>query len=422
MTGWTPAMMWARRGPRLLLLHLLAFRDNNELMKFAQRMFRLGTETAFEVLARARQLESQGRRMVHLQIGEPDFNTPDHIVEAAIKALREGWHHYSPSAGLLPLRQAIAEDVSATRGIAVDPDQVVVTPGGKPIIFFTLLALVEAGDEVIYPNPGFPIYESMIRFTGGTPVPAPLREELDFRMDVDEVLRLISNRTKMIILNSPNNPTGSVLSPSDLERLAAGVSRTGVTLFSDEIYRRIVYEGDAPSIASVRNLQGRTVILDGFSKTYAMTGWRLGYGVFPSAALAAHITRLMVNSNSCTAAFTQLAGIAAIKGDQTPCQKMVETFHTRRDRVVQLLNQIPGVSCRAPRGAFYVFPNVSLFGRKSDELAGMLLNEAGVAVLSGAAFGQYGEGYLRLSYATSIELLEEGIGKMAEALGKLDRC
>jgi aspartate aminotransferase len=391
-------------------------------MATAKRMSRLGTETAFEVLARARKLESQGRRIVHLQIGEPDFSTPDHIVEAAVKALRDGWHHYSPSAGLLPLREAIAEDVSASRGIPVHPDQVVVTPGGKPIIFFTMLTLVEAGDEVIYPNPGFPIYESMIRFAGGTAVPAPLREELDFRMDVDEVLRLITSRTKMIILNSPNNPTGSVLSPSDLERLAAGVRHTGVTLFSDEIYRRIVYEGDAPSIAGVRDLQGRTVILDGFSKTYAMTGWRLGYGVFPSVELAAHIARLMVNSNSCTAAFTQLAGIAALKGDQTPCRKMVQTFQTRRDRVVELLNQIPGVSCRTPRGAFYVFPNVRLFGRKSDELAGMLLNEAGVAVLSGAAFGEYGEGYLRLSYATSIELLEEGIGKMAEALGKLERC
>ncbi len=382
-------------------------------------MRRLGTETAFEVLARAKKLESEGRRVVHLEIGEPDFNTPEHIVEAAVEALRNGWHHYTPSAGILPLREAIAAEISRTRNITVHPDQVVVTPGGKPIIFFSMLALVNHGDEVIYPNPGFPIYESMIRFAGGVPVAAPLREELDFRMDVDEVISLVTDRTRLVVLNSPNNPTGSALEQDDLEKLASALGDHNLLFFSDEIYSHMTYDCQALSIASVPGMQQKTIILDGFSKTYAMTGWRLGYGVFPSADLAALITKLMVNSNSCTAAFTQMAGLAALTGDHTPVRQMIQTFELRRNRVVELLNQIPGVSCRLPRGAFYVFPNVKSFSMKSSELASLLLKEAGVALLSGTAFGEYGEGYLRLSYATSMELLEEGIGKMAETLGKL---
>jgi aspartate aminotransferase len=382
-------------------------------------MTRLGTETAFEVLARAKQLESQGRRVVHLEIGEPDFSTPEHIVEAAIKGLRDGWHHYTPSAGILPLREAIAEEISQTRNISVGAEQVVVTPGAKPIIFFTMLALVQAGDEVVYPSPGFPIYESMIRFAGAIPVPVPLREELDFRMDVDELLALTTPRTRLIILNSPNNPTGSALERRDIERLANAFGDSSAHFFSDEIYNRITYDCEPISIASQRGLQQRTIILDGFSKTYAMTGWRLGYGVFPSVPLAESITKLMINSNSCTAAFTQLAGIAALRGDFAPVRRMVETFRSRRDRVVRLLNEIPGVSCRTPRGAFYAFPNVKQFARKSSELAALLLNEAGVAVLSGTAFGSHGEGYLRLSYATSMELLEEGIDKMRETFANL---
>ncbi len=383
-------------------------------MDFAQRMSRLGTETAFEVLAKAKNLERQGRRVVHLEIGEPDFSTPAHIVDAAIQALRDGWHHYTPSAGIAPLREAIAENVSSSRKIEVTPEQVVVTPGGKPIIFYSLLSLVGEGDEVIYPNPGFPIYESMIRFSGAKAVPIPLREELDFRMDVSELLGLVTPRTKLIILNSPNNPTGSALETSELQTIADALRNSEVLFFSDEIYSQITYECSPFSIASVPGMKERTIILDGFSKTYAMTGWRLGYGVMPNVQLAEQITRLMVNSNSCTAAFTQMAGIAALKGDHAPVRKMVETFRTRRDKVVQWLNEIPGVSCRTPRGAFYVFPNVKSFGRKSSELADLLLNQAGVAALSGTAFGAFGEGYLRLSYATSLELLEEGISKMGE--------
>jgi len=382
-------------------------------------MSRLGTETAFEVLAKAKQLERQGRKIVHLEIGEPDFSTPAHIVDAAVQALHDGWHHYTASAGIPPLREAIAETISASRKITVTPEQVVVTPGAKPIIFFSMLALIGDGDEVIYPNPGFPIYESMIRFAGGKPVPVPLREELDFRMDVKELLGLVTPRTKVIILNSPNNPTGSALEASELETLATALRDTDVLFFSDEIYSHIAYDCAPFSIASVPGMKERTIILDGFSKTYAMTGWRLGYGVMPSVALADQVTRLMVNSNSCTAAFTQVAGVAALKGDHTPVRQMVETFRTRRDKVVGWLNGLPGVSCRTPRGAFYVFPNIKNFGRQSSELADLLLNQAGVAVLSGTAFGAYGEGYLRLSYATSLELLQEGVTKMGELLGGL---
>lgn len=381
-------------------------------------MSRLGTESAFEVLARARALEAQGRRIIHLEIGEPDFNTPAPIVEAAVKALREGWHHYTPSAGIRELREAIAQEISSSRNLRVDPDEVVVTPGGKPIIFFTLLALVQGGDEVIYPDPGFPIYESMIRYSGARPVPVALREELDFRMDVEELLGRVTDKTRLVILNSPNNPTGSVLTGEDLSRLAGGLSGRDLMVLSDEIYSHILYEGSHLSIASFPGMKERTIILDGFSKTYAMTGWRLGYGVM-NRGLAEQITRLMINSNSCTAAFTQQAGMAALRGDQGPVQEMVKTFRVRRDRVLELLNGVEGMSCRKPRGAFYVFPNVQSIHRPSSELARFLLEEHGVAVLSGTAFGSYGEGYLRLSYAASLEILEEGIERIGRAVSQL---
>ncbi len=381
-------------------------------------MSRLGTETAFEVLAKAKALEAQGRRIIHLEIGEPDFSTPEHIVEAAVQALRDGWHHYTPAPGLLPLREAIAEEISTSRKIDVDPVEVVVTPGAKPIMFFSLLAVADPGSEVVYPNPGFPIYESMIRFAGAKPVPVPLREELDFRMDVDELIDAVTPSTRMVILNSPNNPTGSVLLPEDLERVARTLADKDVLVLSDEVYSHLLYEGEHHSIAGYPGMKEKTILLEGFSKTYAMTGWRIGYGVMPPE-LAAQITKLMINSNSCTAAFTQMAGIAALKGDHAPVREMREAFRTRRDKVVTWLNQIPGVSCRQPGGAFYVFPSVRALGKSSAQIADLLLQQAGVAVLSGTAFGRYGEGYLRLSYATSLELLEEGIRKIGEVTSKL---
>ena len=385
-------------------------------MDLATRMSRLGTETAFEVLAAAKALEAEGRNIVHLEIGEPDFDTPPHIVESAKQALEEGWHHYTPSAGIPELREAIAEEISRTRGIDVQPGEVIVTPGGKPIMFFSLLALVEAGDEVIYPNPGFPIYESMIKFCGACAVPIPLREELDFRLDVEELLGALTPKTRLVILNSPSNPTGSVLSYEDLAWLAQGLAKRDVMILSDEIYSRILYEGEHQSIASFPGMKERTIILDGFSKTYAMTGWRLGYGVM-NTELAEHVTKLMVNSNSCTAAFTQRAGLCALQGTHEPVSEMVATFQRRRDHVVELLNDIEGISCGKPLGAFYAFPNVEGLGMKSSELAALLLSEAGVALLGGTSFGKFGEGYLRLSYATSIQKLEEGISRIA-ATGK----
>lgn len=381
-------------------------------MKLAERMHRLGTESAFEVLAAAKAREAAGHKVIHLEIGAPDFNTPDHIVEAAVKALRDGAHHYTPANGILGLRETIAEHISRSRHIPVHPDQVVVTPGGKPIIFFTLLALADSGDEVIYPDPGFPIYKSMIDYVGATAVPVPLREELDFRLDTDELLDRITDRTRLIIINSPNNPTGSVLTAEDLEQIVKATAERDLMILSDEIYSQILYTGEHISIAGYPGMQEKTIILDGFSKTYAMTGWRLGYGVMKQG-LAEQIGKLMINSNSCTAAFTQLAGIEALTGDQGPCRKMVETFRRRRDRVVELLNQINGVSCRIPAGAFYAFPNIKSLGKSSHEMQLLLLAEANVAVLSGSCFGQFGEGYLRLSYAASMEDLEAAIDRMA---------
>jgi aspartate aminotransferase len=380
-------------------------------LPIADRMSQLGTETAFEVLAKARALEATGHDIVHLEIGEPDFATPPNVVEAAKRALDEGYTHYGPSAGLLELRQAIAADVSASRRIAVDPDQVVVTPVAKPIMFFLMLCCLNEGDEVIYPDPGFPTYESVASFIGARPVPLPLYEENEFRLDVDDLRARLTPRTRMLILNSPQNPTGSVLTQEDLEQIAGLVSGSRIIVLSDEVYRRIVYTGDAPSIASIDGLADQIVILDGFSKTYAMTGWRLGYGVM-APELAWRLARLMTNSNSCTATFTQIAGIEALRGPQESVALMVAEFAERRRVIVDGLNSIPGVSCREPHGAFYAFPNVSGLPIGSQELADRLLAEAGVAVLAGSSFGNFAEDHLRLSYANSIPNLRRALERI----------
>jgi aspartate/methionine/tyrosine aminotransferase len=386
---------------------------------FAKRMEVLGTETAFEVLAKAKALEKQGKKIVHLEIGEPDFDTPKNIKEAAVKALYEGYTHYTPSAGILELREAIAEYISKTRNIEVEPDEVVVTPGAKPIMFFAILACVNPGEEVLYPNPGFPIYESVINFVGAKPVPIPLLEENDFRMDPEYAKEKITEKTKMIILNSPENPTGGVLTKEDIKVIADCIAnRDDVIVLSDEVYSRIIYEGEHESIASLPGMKEKTIILDGFSKTYAMTGWRLGYGVMRKD-LAQKMARLMTNSNSCTSAFTQIAGIEALKGPQDETEKMVTEFRKRREVIVSGLNKIKGVTCRKPHGAFYVFPNIKGTGMNCRKLSDYLLNEAGVAVLPGTSFGDYGEGYLRLSFANSIENIKEALNRMSEAIEKL---
>jgi aspartate/methionine/tyrosine aminotransferase len=382
-------------------------------LRLAERMSRLGTETAFEVLNKARALERQGKKIIHLEIGEPDFDTPANVVEAGIGALRKGWTHYGPSAGLPELRQAIAEDVSRSRGVKVTSDEVVVVPGGKPIIFFTLLALADVGDEVIYPNPGFPIYESMIHYLGAKAVPIRLREERDFSFDVNELASLITDRTRLIILNSPQNPTGGVLSKQDIHDIAEAIGDRNIMVLSDEIYSRLIFDGEHHSILSIPGFQERTILLDGFSKTYAMTGWRLGYGVM-RPDLATHISRLMTNSNSCTASFTQVAGVEAISGDQTSVEHMRSEFRRRRDAFVAGLNRIKGFSCRMPKGAFYAFPNIKKTGWTSKKLAETLLEQAGVACLSGASFGDFGEGYLRFSVANSLENLNQALLQIDE--------
>jgi aspartate aminotransferase len=380
-------------------------------LRLAERMSRLGTETAFEVLNKARALERQGKEIIHLEIGEPDFDTPKNIVEAGVDGLRKGWTHYGPSAGLPGLRQSVADYVSRTRGVNVASDEVVVVPGGKPVIFFTILSLIDAGDEVIYPNPGFPIYESMINYVGGHAVPIQLREERDFGVDVQELASLITNQTKLIILNSPQNPTGGVLSRRDIHDIAEAIGDRNILVLSDEIYSRLIFEGEHYSMMSVPGFKDRTILLDGFSKTYAMTGWRMGYGVM-RADLAVHITRLMTNSNSCTASFTQVAGIEALRGDQSSVDRMRDEFQRRRDVFVAGLNRIKGFSCRMPKGAFYVFPNVTKTEWKSKKLADALLEEAGVACLSGTAFGDFGEGYLRFSVANSLENLQQALTRI----------
>ena len=380
-------------------------------LRLAQRMSRLGTETAFEVLAKARALEAKGRDIVHLEIGEPDFDTPANIVDAAVDALHKGFTHYGPSAGLPDLRKVIADEVAATRHTSVSPDEVVVVPGGKPIIFFTLMALVQEGDEVIYPNPGFPIYESMINFLGAKPVPIPLREEREFRLDTAELKSLITDRTRLIILNSPQNPTGGVMTRTDIEEMAAILTDRDIMVLSDEIYSRLIFEGEHHSLFSYDDLRDRVILLDGFSKTYAMTGWRMGYGVM-RVDLAQQIARLMTNSNSCTASFTQKAGIEAICGPQASVTVMNDEFRKRRDYFAERINRIKGFRCLVPKGAFYMFPNITATGWKSKPLADALLDEAGVAALSGTSFGAYGEGYLRFSIANSLENIAKALDRV----------
>jgi len=387
-------------------------------MKLAERMSRIGTESAFDVLVRARALEAQGKDVIHLEIGEPDFPTPQHIVDAGKRALDEGWTHYGPSQGLPELREAIAQYISTTRGIAVSPANVCVTPGGKPIIFFPMLALLGPGDEVIYPNPGFPIYESMIRVSGATAVPVPLLEARGFSFDLDIFRKSLTSRTKMVVLNSPHNPTGGMIPPEDIAAIADEVRSRDLVVLSDEIYSRIVYGTQKPvSIASLPGMLEKTIILDGFSKTYAMTGWRMGYGVMPSFLVDA-VNKLMVNSNSCTASFTQRAGIAALCGPQEAVTAMVAEFQRRRDAFCARLNDIPGWRCAIPGGAFYAFANVKATGRGSKEIADSLLLDAGVACLNGAGFGEFGEGYIRFSYANSYENLMRAVERIKVWAGK----
>jgi aspartate/methionine/tyrosine aminotransferase len=374
-------------------------------------MSRIGVESAFDVLVRARALEAQGRSVIHLEIGEPDFPSPPHVIEAAKQALDQGWTHYGPTQGLPELREAIAARVSRTRGIQVGPQHVSVVPGGKPIIFFPMMALLEPGDEVIYPNPGFPIYESMIRFLGAKPVPMPLEESRGFGFDLNLFRDRLTDRTKMVVLNSPQNPTGGVIPPQDLAALAEMLRDRDVIVLSDEIYSEIYYGESPASIASFPGMLEKTIILDGFSKTYAMTGWRMGYGVMPEWLVDA-VNKLMVNSNSCTASFTQRAGIAAVTGPRDGVHAMVAEFRRRRDAIVAGLNQVPGFRCAMPGGAFYAFPNITGTGMSSKELADLLLYEAGVAGLNGASFGEYGEGYIRFSYANSLPNLMEAVERI----------
>mgnify|MGYP001226950043 CR=1 FL=1 len=382
-------------------------------MQYAERLKRLGTETAFEVLVRAKALEAKGMEVVHLEIGEPDFETPKHISEAGIKAIRDGYTHYNPAAGFPDIRRIISDDINKTRGINTNLNQVVITPGGKPIIFFTIMALVNEGDEVIYPNPGFPIYESVIEFLGAKAVPIPLREENDFRLDVKELRKLVTPKTKLLIINSPQNPTGGVLTHSDLEEIARIAKEHDIWILSDEIYSRIIYEAKFESVSQF--VPERTIILDGMSKTYAMTGWRLGYGVMDEK-LASWVSRLCTNDHSCTASFAQIAMGAAITGPQEDSRSMVEEFKRRRDVIVDGLNKIKGFSCKKPLGAFYAYPNVRGTGWKSKELADYLLDKFGVAALSGTAFGHLGEGYMRFSYANSVENIKKALAKIEQGV------
>ncbi len=380
-------------------------------MRYADRMNQLGTETAFEVLAKARALEAQGRSIVHLEIGEPDFNTPAPIRAAAARALEEGFTHYGPSAGLPEVRETIAAFISRDRGLPTTPDQVVVTPGGKPVLTFGVLATVNPGDEVIVPNPGFPIYESAVRLAGGVPVSLLLNEDRGFRFGAEDIQRLITPRTKLLILNSPHNPTGSVLTPKELDEIAALLRERDIWVLSDEIYSKILYEGAHESIATRPGMAERTILLDGFSKTYAMTGWRLGYGVM-NATLAKHVARLATNVYSCATTFVQRAASTALGGPQDEVRAMVAEFRRRRDVIVEGLNAIPGIRCAKPLGSFYVFPNIRALQMKSNEAEHALLQDAGVAALSGTAFGSNGEGYLRFSYANSVEQIREGLRRL----------
>ena len=384
-------------------------------MRLADRMARLGTEPAFEAAARARALEATGRHVIHLEIGEPDFDTPANIIEADKRALDAGWTHYPPAPGLPVLREAIAKDSVNRRGVQVDPSQVLVAPGAKPIMFYAILALAQEGDEVIYPDPGFPIYESMTRFVGATPVPIPIRQENDFRLDPDELARLVTPRTRLIIFNSPANPTGGVLTREDLTRIADLARERDVPVLADEIYGRILYEGEHVSITCLAGMPQRTIILDGFSKTYAMTGWRMGYAIVPEP-LVAPFSRLIINSVSGTSAHQQIAAAEALNGPQDAVDEMVEEFRARRDLIVDGLNSIAGVRCLRPKGAFYVFPDISGTGLTGPEAADRLLSEAGVSVLSGTAFGQVGANHLRISYANSRANITVALERMRTVL------
>jgi len=389
-------------------------------MRLAHSFSRLGTETAFEVLVRARALEAQGRKIVHLEIGEPDFDTPRNIVAAAKKALDDGFTHYGPSSGLPQTRKAVAEYVAKTRGVPVAPEETIIVPGGKPIIFFAILALIDPGDEVIYPNPGFPIYESMINYAGGKAVPLPIHESRGWDFDPAELERLLSHKTKLVILNSPANPTGGVTSAEAMERVVRALhdKAPGALVLSDEIYSRIVYEGEHRSLLSLPGMKERTLLLDGFSKTWAMTGWRLGYGVGPKWLIDA-MAKLATNDHSCVASFAQIAAIEALNGPQDSVTAMVAEFRRRRDVIVKGLNELPGITCLTPKASFYVFPNIKGTGLGSKALADALLAEAGVACLAGTAFGAHGEGYLRFSYANSVENISKALGAMKLALPKL---
>ena len=386
-------------------------------MKLAERMARLGTETAFEVLAKARGLEREGKDVIHLEIGEPDFDTPANVIQAGTRALNDGFTHYGPSPGLMEVRERIAEEVSRTRNISVTADNVVITPGGKPIMFFTILALVDEDDEVLYPNPGFPIYESMIRFVGGVPVPMKLLASRDFNVDVDEVAGQITHKTKLMILNSPNNPCGSVIENEDLRALAELAREHDITILTDEIYSRFLYEGEFASVTSFPGMRDRCIILDGFSKTYAMTGWRIGYGVMP-LELVEPVSRLSTNSVSCTASFTQMAVLEAMKGPQEDAYAMVAEFKKRRDIIVDGLNRIPGIRCPMPTGAFYVFPSVEGTGMTSRAFADGLLEDEGVAGLAGESFGEFGDGCVRFSFANSAENIERALERIERFVAK----
>ncbi len=385
-------------------------------MKFADRMSNLGTETAFEVLAKAKKLEAEGKSIIHLEIGEPDFPTPQNICDAAIKSIQAGDTHYTASAGIPEVRNSISKYISRTRGIDVHPDEVVMTPGAKPIMFFAILALVNEGDEVIYPNPGFPIYESMIKFVGGVPVPVKLEETRNFAFNIEDFKKLITPKTKMVIINTPQNPTGGILTESEIRQIADILKdREDIWILSDEIYSRLIFQGDHFSITQIPGFRDRTIILDGFSKTYAMTGWRAGYGVM-NVDLAKIIAQLMTNSNSCTNSMVQKACIEAYEGPQDSVEVMKEEFRVRRDIIVEGLNSIKGFSCIVPLGAFYAFPNISKTGLSSKELNDKLLYEGGVASLAGTSFGEFGEGYLRFSYANSRENIKEAIRRIKKVV------
>lgn len=395
------------------LVYTTITRAKEDSMKIAERMNRLGTETAFEVLARAKALEARGRDIIHLQIGEPDFDTPSNIVEAGAQALHNGYTHYGPSAGMPELRQAIATETARTRGIDVGADNVVVTSGAKPIMFYTMLALVNEGDEVLYPNPGFPIYESMINFVGGVPVPIKLLSDRDFEIDVDEVAASITPKTKLMIVNSPNNPCGSVVEKETLRKLADLAIEHDLWVLTDEVYIRLLFEGEFSSIASFPGMVERSIILDGFSKTYAMTGWRIGYGVMPEE-LVPHFTKLNTNSVSHTASAIQMAGIEALRGPQEKTYEFRDEFKGRRDVFVNGLNEIPGIRCPMPKGAFYAFPNIEGTGITSRRFADELLQDYGVASLAGESFGEYGTGCVRFSFANSTENLKRALERIAE--------